>query len=310
MPPKPTTFLFTDLENSTPLWEKFPDDMQQASALHDALMRAVIEQHRGRVVKTTGDGFHAVFELPSDGVAAALAGQQRLAAEDWPDLIGPLTVRMGLHTGISQERTGDCYGLDVNLAARIMGLGYGGQILLSQVTAKLVERSLPPDTTLIDLGEHRLKGIAPLERILQLCHPDLVADFPPLKSLAVYKHNLPRQPSSFIGRTDELLEIKRLIKGTPLLQKKPQISVSLVAQQAKIDLNHDQFSQKIGGFRVGQRFEQPHEWIEQVIIYGDREDAGWIAGNGPYRSTIDPVNPQIKRSIKMNAKGAVVLRLV
>lgn len=217
MAPQPTTFLFTDLENSTPLWERSPDEMGQASARHDALMRAVIEQHRGRVVKTTGDGFHAAFESPSDGVAAALAGQQRIAAEPWPTATGPLKVRMGLHTGEGQEREHDYYGLDVNLAARIMGLGYGGQILLSEATAALVKKTLPPDCTVADLGEHRLKGIAAAERIFQLRHPDLVADFPPLKSLAAFKHNLPIQPSSFVGRTKELLEIKRLLKDTALL---------------------------------------------------------------------------------------------
>ncbi len=217
MAPRPVTFLFTDLENSTPLWEKYPDEMQGASARHDALMRTIIEEHRGRVVKTTGDGFHAVFDSPSDGVAASLTGQQRLATEPWPTAIGPFKVRMGLHTGVSQEREGDYYGLEVNLAARIMGLGYGGQILLSEVTTKLVEKALPPGSTLTDLGEHRLKGIAPVERIFQLCHPDLVAEFPPLKSLAAFKHNLPRQTSSFIGRTNELMEIKRLIRETPLL---------------------------------------------------------------------------------------------
>jgi class 3 adenylate cyclase len=77
----PLTFLFTDLENSTPLWEQFPDEMQLAVTRHDTLIRTVIEQHRGRVVKTTGDGFHAVFESASDGVTAALISQQTIAAE-------------------------------------------------------------------------------------------------------------------------------------------------------------------------------------------------------------------------------------
>jgi predicted ATPase/class 3 adenylate cyclase len=211
------TFLFTDLENSTPLWEEFPGDMQQTSARHDLLMREVIAQHRGWVVKTTGDGFHAAFNSPSDAVAAALGGQQRIVAEIWPETTGMPKVRMGLHTGESQEREGDYYGLDVNLAARIMGLGYGGQILLSEVTAAMVKKTLPPDCALADLGEHRLKGIASVERIFQLCHPDLVADFPPLKSLAAFRHNLPRQASSFIGRTKELAEIKRLLNDTSLL---------------------------------------------------------------------------------------------
>jgi predicted ATPase/class 3 adenylate cyclase len=213
----PLTFLFTDLENSTPLWEQFPDEMEITSARHDALMRAVIDQHRGRVVKTTGDGFHAVFESPIDGVAAALSGQQAINAEHWPEATGPLKVRIGLHTGESQEREGDYYGPEVNLAARVMGIGYGGQILLSEITATLVKRSLPENCSLTDLGEHRLKGISATVQIHQLCHPDLAAEFPALKSLATFKHNLHRQLSTFIGREKELVEVKRLLKNTPLL---------------------------------------------------------------------------------------------
>lgn len=213
----PLTFLFSDLENSTPLWEQFPNEMQPAAARHDALMRGVIEQHRGWVVKTTGDGFHAAFESPAEGVAAALAGQQAISAEPWPNATGPLKVRMGLHTGESQEREGDYYGSNVNLAARIMGLGHGGQILLSEATATLIKSRPPQGCTLSDLGEHRLKGIAVPSRIFQLCHPDLVATFPPLKSLAAFKHNLHRQVSSFIGREKELADVKRLLKDTHLL---------------------------------------------------------------------------------------------
>ena len=211
------TFLFTDLENSTPLWENYPVEMRQASARHDALIRATIEQHNGRVVKTTGDGFHAMFESPSDAVAAALASQLVIGAEHWPETTGPLKVRIGLHTGESQEREGDYYGPEVNLAARVMGAGYGGQVLLSDITATLVRRSLPENCSILDLGEHRLKGISEAVQIHQLCHPDLSAEFPALKSLAAFKHNLHRQLSTFIGREKELAEIKRLLKNTPLL---------------------------------------------------------------------------------------------
>ncbi|MFO7583821.1 MAG: adenylate/guanylate cyclase domain-containing protein [Anaerolineales bacterium] len=213
----PLTFLFTDLENSTPLWENYPVEMRQASARHDALLRAIIEQHRGWVVKTTGDGFHAVFESPADGVAAALAGQLVIGAEPWPETTGPLKVRIGLHTGESQEREGDYFGAEVNLAARVMGLGHGGQVLLSDTTATLVKRSLPENCSLLELGEHRLKGISAIVQIHQLCHPDLAAEFPALKSLATFKHNLHRQLSTFIGREKELGEVKRLLKNTPLL---------------------------------------------------------------------------------------------
>jgi predicted ATPase/class 3 adenylate cyclase len=213
----PLTFLFTDLENSTPLWENYPVEMRQASARHDALLRGIIEQHSGRVVKTTGDGFHAMFESPSDAVAAALASQLVIGAEPWPQSTGPLKVRIGLHTGESQEREGDYYGPEVNLAARVMGLGHGGQVLLSDLTARLVKRSLPENCSLLELGEHQLKGISVIVQIHQLCHPDLAAEFPALKSLATFKHNLHRQLSTFIGREKELGEVKRLLKNTPLL---------------------------------------------------------------------------------------------
>jgi len=213
----PLTFLFTDLENSTPLWENYPVEMRQASARHDTLLRGIIEQHRGQVVKTTGDGFHAMFESPSDAVAAALASQLVIGAEHWPETTGPLKVRIGLHTGESQEREGDYYGPEVNLAARVMGLGHGGQVLLSDTTATLVKRSLPENCSLLELGEHRLKGISAIVQIHQLCHPDLAVEFPALKSLAAFKHNLHRQLSTFIGREKELAEVKHLLKSTSLL---------------------------------------------------------------------------------------------
>jgi predicted ATPase len=158
-----------------------------------------------------------VFESPAEGIAAALAGQQAIAAEPWSGRIGSLKVRMGLHTGESQEREGDYYGPEVNLAARVMGAGHGGQVLLSDTTATLVRRSLPENCSILDLGEHRLKGISEAVQIHQLCHPDLSAEFPALKSLAAFKHNLHRQLSTFIGREKELAEIKRLLKNTPLL---------------------------------------------------------------------------------------------
>ena len=213
----PLTFLFTDLEGSTRLWEQFPAEMRQASARHDALMREIIEQHRGRVVKTTGDGFHVAFESPSDGVAAALAGQQAITAEPWPEATGPLKVRMGLHTGESQAREGDYYGAEVNRAARVMGIGHGGQILVSEVTAMLIRDSLLHGVALADLGQHRLKGLTAPEQIFQLCHPALTAEFPPLTSLETFKHNLPVQLTSFIGREKELVKVKQLLTQTRLL---------------------------------------------------------------------------------------------
>lgn len=215
--PRTITILFTDLENSTPLWENHPELMQDLSSRHDFLMREAIEANRGQVVKTTGDGFHAVFESATDGVLAALAGQQAIISETWSADTGPLHVRMGLHTGASRLRDGDYYGSEVNRAARVMGLAYGGQILISQATAALIRTALPPQTTLLNLGEHRLRGLAVPELIYQFQHPTLPSDFPPLKSLSVYKHNLPVQLSSFVGRQQELSNVKRLLHETHLL---------------------------------------------------------------------------------------------
>ncbi len=215
--PRTATFLFTDLENSTPLWENHPALMQELAGRHDTLLREAIERHRGRVVKTTGDGFHAVFDSVGSALAAALAGQLAISGESWPEATGSLRVRMGLHTGESRERDGDFYGTDVNRAARIMGVGHGGQILISEATAALARRALPEQIALAPLGKHRLRGLSTPEEIFQLTHPDLPADFPPLKSLSVYRHNLPVQLSSFVGRKKELADIRRLLQNTHLL---------------------------------------------------------------------------------------------
>ncbi|MCB0204627.1 MAG: AAA family ATPase [Anaerolineae bacterium] len=213
----PLTFLFTDLQDSTSLWENFAEEMQIASARHDALLRSIIDKHGGRVVKTTGDGFHAVFESPLDAVTTALAGQQAIAVETWSDATGTLKVRMGLHTGESQQREGDYYGAEVNRAARVMGIGHGGQVLVSEVTATLVRASVPDGVTLTDLGQHRLRGLTAPEHIFQLCHPDLPAEFPPLTSLESFRHNLPVQLTSFVGRDQELARVKELLAQTRLL---------------------------------------------------------------------------------------------
>jgi len=113
------TFLFTDLENSIMLWEKAPEAMHGALARHDALLRTAVEDNNGRIVNTAGDGLHAVFESPFDGLMAAISAQQALDAETWPLETGSLKVRMGLHVGERQERDGDYYGSTLNLPSLI-----------------------------------------------------------------------------------------------------------------------------------------------------------------------------------------------
>ncbi|MEJ2758765.1 MAG: adenylate/guanylate cyclase domain-containing protein [Anaerolineales bacterium] len=211
------TFLFTDLENSTYLWEKYPDEMQTVMARHDAILKDVIQQCSGNIIKSTGDGFHAYFDSAKDGILAAIQAQCALKNEDWDENDFKVKVRIGMHTGESEQRAGDYYGTTVNRAARMMDIAHGGQVLASEATVSLSKHSLPSDIFLVDKGQHRLKGIAQLEHVYQISSPGLENEFPPLRSLATFKHNLPRQLTSFVGREKELVEIQRLMESAQLL---------------------------------------------------------------------------------------------
>lgn len=212
MPTIPTgtvTFLFTDIEGSTQLWEHFPGLMKTNLAKHDTLLRAAIEQNEGYVFKTVGDAFCAAFPTALDGISAAIAAQKSLAGENWGE--ATIRVRMGLHTGSADERDKDYFGPTLNRAARLMSAGHGGQILLSRATQELVSDKLPSNAALDDSGERRLKDLVRLEHIYQLNAPGLAGSFAPIKTLDSYRHNLPAQLTSFIGREGEMAEVKRTI---------------------------------------------------------------------------------------------------
>ncbi len=208
------TFLFTDLEGSTRLWELAPEAMQAALRHHDAIVRGAIETASGQVVKTTGDGMMAVFGSAAEAVRASLAAEVALNAEAWAET-GPLKVRIGIHCGQAEQRGGDFFGPTVNRTARIMAAGHGGQVLLSESACALVRDALPERASLIDLGEHRLKDIGRPEHLYQLAHPDLPAKFPPLITVHQAGVSLPTRSSGLIGRQEELGEIRdRLADGT------------------------------------------------------------------------------------------------
>jgi predicted ATPase/class 3 adenylate cyclase len=218
IPTDSVTFLFTDIEGSTQLWEQHPEAMKAALARHDAILRAAIENHHGRVFKTVGDAFYAAFSKAPEALAAALAAQRALHAEVGQAVEdGPIIrVRMALHTGAADERDGDYFGPSLNRVARLLAIGYGGQTLLSAVTDELVRAHLPSDVTLRDMGEWRLKDLTRLEHIYQLIVPDLPADFPPLKALETLRTNLPAQLTSFVGREKEIAAVKQLIATSRL----------------------------------------------------------------------------------------------
>jgi predicted ATPase/class 3 adenylate cyclase len=218
LPSGTVTFLFSDIENSTKLWEQFPEAMKAALAHHDEVLRQAIQENNGTVIKTTGDGFHAVFESGVSGVVAAMAAQQVLSAANW-DEIKPnkIRIRIGLHTGEADERAGDYFGPTLNRAARLMSIGYGGQTLLSTTTADLVREQLPGELSLRDLGEHRLKDLVRSEHIFQVTQADLPSDFPPLRSIDAFPNNLPVQLTTFIGREHEIDDAKKRLKSARLL---------------------------------------------------------------------------------------------
>ncbi len=213
MPVLPTgivTFLFTDIQGSTNLWQTAPHRMKRALRRHDAILHKAIKTNNGWVFKTVGDAFCAAFGKAMDGLKAAVAAQLAINKEEW-DLPRPVRVRMALHTGEADERNQDYYGPALNRVARIESIGHGGQALLSLVTAELVRDTLPEDVRLKDLGQHRLKDLSRPENVFQLAHPALPDEFPPLRSLDTHPNNLPIQPTTLIGREREIEAARRTL---------------------------------------------------------------------------------------------------
>ena len=213
MPDRPTgtvTFLFTDIEGSTTLWEHQHELMQAAFSRQEAILRAAIAAHGGYAYKMIGDAFQSAFQTASAALAASIEAQRALAREDWGE-IGPIRVRMALHTGTVEERGDDYVGPLLNRVARLLSTGHGGQILLTATTRELVRDHLAPDVQLRDLQEHRLKDLVRPEHVFQVVAPDLRADFPPLKSLDMRPNNLPVQSTPLIGREREIDAVRELL---------------------------------------------------------------------------------------------------
>ena len=210
------TFLYTDIESSTRLWEQEPAAMRNAIERHNIILRTAIEEQGGRVFRTAGDAFCAVFSSAPASVAAAVEAQRCLHKEKW-GLFEPLQVRLVLHSCEAEEHGGDYLGSGLNRVGRLLAACHGGQTLLSLATEELVRDHLPVDTQLLDLGQHRLRDLAHPERIYQLQIKSLPESFPPLKTLDAHPNNLPVQLTSFIGRQRELNEVTRLLAATHLL---------------------------------------------------------------------------------------------
>jgi predicted ATPase/class 3 adenylate cyclase/predicted negative regulator of RcsB-dependent stress response len=210
------TFLFSDIEGSTQLWEYHHAWMEQAFARQEAIMRAAMAKWGGYVYKMIGDAFQVAFSTAAAAVKAAVEAQRALQAEDWGEH-GPLKVRIALHTAVVEEREDDYVGPQLNRVARLLGAGHGDQVLLTRAACDLVIDELYEGITLSNLGEHRLKDLIRPEEVFQLNAPGLNNNFPPLKSLSNLPNNLPVPVTSFVGREKEIAEVKRLLSSSRLV---------------------------------------------------------------------------------------------
>jgi predicted ATPase/class 3 adenylate cyclase len=210
LPTGTVAFLFTDIEGSTQRWETHRAAMADAIERHDALLQESITAHDGYVFKRMGDAFCAAFRTAPEAIAAACEVQRALIREDFTAVDG-LKVRMAIHVGHADEHNGDYFGPTVNRVARLLAIGYGGQVLVSGAASDLSQGEMPAQTSLRDLGSHRLKDLAQPEQVYQLVAPDLPQKFFTLRSLDALPHNLPLQLTSFVGREDEIEAIKELV---------------------------------------------------------------------------------------------------
>lgn len=214
-------FLFTDIEGSTLIAQHFPDEYERLFSRHQAILESAITKNNGVIFLIAGDAFCAAFHSTTHAFQAALEAQKALYSEPWDP--APIKIRMGIHTGIAQPNNPDNPMEGYNgystlvLAQRIMSMGHGGQILLSNTSTSLIKSLLPDEIQLRDMGEYRLKGLLNLERIWQIISPDLPSEFAPLRSIQTTTNNLPIQLTSFVGREKEIQEIKILLEKNRLV---------------------------------------------------------------------------------------------
>ena len=212
LPTGTVTLLLADIEGSTQLWETQPQEMQKAVARLDRALAQIVAAHGGvrPVEQGEGDSLVVAFDRGSDAAACALDLQMAPLA--------PIRLRIGLHTGEVQLRDENNYiGPTINRAARVRDLGHGGQTVLSGATEEIVADYLPAGSWLLPLGSHQLRGLRRPERVIQLCHPDLNNQFPPLRVPAAVSEGLPLQLTSFVGRTAQIAELSRIVTENRLV---------------------------------------------------------------------------------------------
>lgn len=242
LPAGTVTFLLTDVEGSTRLWEDDREAMQASISRHHEIVHKTIESFRGARPQDQGEGDSVVgaFHRATDALSCALELQLALHTEPWPQK-APIRVRMAIHTGeieLRDER--NYFGPNLNRCARLRALAHGEQVLVSSATQELVRSDLPDSAYLKDLGPHRLKDLSQPEHVFQLCHPEIPEDFPPLKSLEALPNNLPIQLTTLVGREQEVLEGKKLLAESRLITLtgaagcgKTRLALAIAAESAE-----------------------------------------------------------------------------
>ena len=216
LPSGTVTFLFTDIEGSTNLAQKYSDKWESLRERHDSILREAIENNNGYVFQIIGDAVCAAFHKAGDALKAALKGQFDLQHETWGETA--IRVRMGIHTGEAETDGKEYRGyLTMCLVQRVVSAGHGGQILLSHTSENLLRGQLPDDIKLRDMGRHKLKDVPLPTRIFQVDSPVLQTEFPVLRTLSVFPSNLPAQITSFIGREKEVADVKKLLLDAHML---------------------------------------------------------------------------------------------
>jgi predicted ATPase/class 3 adenylate cyclase len=214
--PHTLTFLFTDIEGSTPLWDTRPAAMAAATDRHNALLREAITRHGGQAFRVVGDAFCIAFSDATSAVLAAVDAQRALAAQRSDE--APIHVRMGLHSGTVEDAEDEIFrGPTLARAARVMSAAHGGQMLLTAATVALLDRTAPRGSALRDLGDHTLRGFARPERLYQLTAAGLRSEFPPIRTQEATRTNLPPSLTVFVGRAQALAQVREQVRKSRMV---------------------------------------------------------------------------------------------
>ena len=269
------TFVFTDVEGSTPLFRELGSQFVGLLEDHNRIVRTAVAEHHGYEVRTEGDAFFLAFSDPVQAIATCLDAQLAIARHRWP-VDRALRVRMGLHTGEAEPTgDGDYVALPVHQAARVSSAAHGGQVLLSEQTAGLLRGALPPGAGLADRGSFQLKGFDQPQQLYQLTFPGLADHFPPLRAAPAIPNNLPNLRTTFVGRDTELPTLEELIAANRL------VSVVGPGGAGKTRLSLELAARNASSFQAGAHLADLSPLAEPALVpsaiaaaFGIREEPG------------------------------------